>query len=96
MPTNCTDKLQPLNLSANKPLKNEMKECFQAGHAELPFPMSKLTLVHPYKRVPKSANWLIGALDSLSQKPEIVINGFRKDAIIDALKADGQWNASCN
>ena len=25
---------------------------------------------------PKSANWLIGSLDSLSQKREIVINGF--------------------
>ena len=86
VPTNCTDKLQPLNLSANKPLKDEMKECFQAWYAELPFPMSKLTLVHPYQRVPKSANWLIGALDSLSRKPEIVINVSERMPLLMHLK----------
>ena len=32
-------------------------------------------------------NWLVGALDSLSKKPEIVLNGFRK---ADALKSDVQ------
>ena len=36
-----------------------------------------------------SANWLIGSLDSLSQKPEIVINGFKKAGIFDALSSDG-------
>ena len=39
---------------------------------------------------PNRANWLIGAMDFLSQKPEIVINGFRKVGIVDALKADEQ------
>ena len=34
VPTNCTDKLQPLNLTGNKPLKDEMKECFQVWYAE--------------------------------------------------------------
>ena len=38
----------------------------------------------------KSANWLIGSLASLSQKPEIVINGFKKAVIFDALSSDGQ------
>ena len=39
---------------------------------------------------PKSANWLIGALDVPSQKSEIVMNGFRKAGLVDALKADGE------
>ena len=39
---------------------------------------------------PKSANWLIGALESLSKKPEIVLNGFRMAGIVDALKSDEQ------
>ena len=41
----------------------------------------------------KSANWLIhvGSLDSLSQKSEIVINGFKKAGIFDALSSDGQY-----
>ena len=32
---------------------------------------------------PKSANWLIEALDSLSKKPDIVLNGYRKAGIVD-------------
>ena len=31
-------------------------------------------------------HWLIGALDFLSQKPEIAINGFRKPGILMHLK----------
>ena len=34
VPANCTDKLQPLDLSVNKPLKDEMKKYFQAWYAE--------------------------------------------------------------
>ena len=34
VPANCTDKLQPLDLSVNKPLKDEMKQRFQAWYAE--------------------------------------------------------------
>ena len=29
VPANCTDKLQPLDISVNKPFKNEMKKKFQ-------------------------------------------------------------------
>ena len=31
---------------------------------------------------PKSANWLIGALESLSKKPEIVLNGLERLALL--------------
>ena len=34
-----------------------------------------------------SANWLIGSLDSHSQKPEIVISGFKRAGIFDALSS---------
>ena len=34
VPANCTDKLQPLDLSVNKPFKDEMKKRFQAWYAE--------------------------------------------------------------
>ena len=29
IPPNCTDKLQPLDISINKPIESEMKKCFQ-------------------------------------------------------------------
>ena len=34
VPANCTDKLQPLDLSVNKPLKDEMKQRFQSWYAD--------------------------------------------------------------
>ena len=34
VPANCTDKLQPLNLTGSKPLKDEMKQCFQVWYPE--------------------------------------------------------------
>ena len=34
MPANCTDKLQPLDLSVNKHFKDEMKKRFQEWYEE--------------------------------------------------------------
>ena len=34
MHANCTDKLQPLDVSLNKPVKDEMKKRFQTWYAE--------------------------------------------------------------
>ena len=98
VPANCTDKLQPLDLSVNKPLKDEMKKRFQAWYAEeVEKQLVSGTDIKDVKvdtrtsiLKPKSANWLIGALESLSKKPEIVLNGFRKAGIVDALKSDEQ------
>ena len=33
VPANCTDKLQPIDLSINKPVKDGMKACFQSWYA---------------------------------------------------------------
>ena len=96
VPAHCTDKLQPLDLSVNKPFKDEMKKRFQAWYAEeVQKQLTSRTTISDVKidtrtsiLKPKNANWLIGTLDTLSQKPEIVINGFRKAGILDALKSD--------
>ena len=93
VPANCTDKLQPLDLSVNKPLKDVMKKRFQAWYAK---EVEKKLVGGTYIKFvtidtctsivkPKSANWLIEALDSLSKEPDIVLNGFRKAGIVDAL-----------
>ena len=96
MPANCTDKLQPLDLSVNKPFKDEMKKRFQEWYAEeVQKQLTSGTAISDVKidtrtsiLKPKSANWLIETLDTLSQKPEIVINGFRKSGILDTLNTD--------
>jgi len=33
MPANCTDQLQPLDLSVNKPMKDHLKSCFHGWYA---------------------------------------------------------------
>ena len=86
MPANCTDKLQPLDLSVNKPLKDEMKQRFQSWYAKkVQKQLASGIAIQDVKidtrtstLKPKSANWLMASLNSLAQKPEIVINGFKK------------------
>ena len=93
VPANCTDKL---DVSVNKPFKDEMKKHFQAWYTEeVQKQLTSGTAISDVKidtrtsiRKPKSANWLIGTLDTLSQKPDIVITCFRKAGILDALKSD--------
>ena len=96
MPANCTDKLQPLDISVSKLFKEEMKNRFQAWYSEeVQKQLTSRTAVPDVKidmrtsvLKPKSANWLIAVLDTLSQKPEIIINGFKKAGILDTLKSD--------
>ena len=98
VPANCTDKLQPLNLSVNKPLKDEMKQRFQTWYAEeVRMQLESGVTIQDVKidtgistLKPKSANWLMGLLASLAHKPEIVLNGFRKAGILDTLTISGQ------
>ena len=40
---------------------------------------------------PKTANWPMGVLDSLSQKSEIVTSVFKMASILDALENDVQY-----
>ena len=78
------DKLKPLDVSVNKPLKDEMEQRFQTWYAKEVQKQITSGIAIPDVKIdtrtstlkPKSANWLIGALDCLAHKPEIVINGF--------------------
>ena len=72
IPPNCTDKLQPLDLSINKPMKDHLKSKFQAWHANEVRKQLKTTSVESIKvevnlAVVKnpSANWIIAAWNKL-------------------------------
>lgn len=92
IPPNCTDKLQPLDLSINKPMKDHLKSKFQAWYANEVSKQLKTTSVESIKvevnlAVVKnpSANWIIAAWNELAKRPQIAINGFHKAGILDAI-----------
>ena len=93
IPPNCTDKLQPMDIAINKPMKDELKTRFQTWYAN---EVQKQLLKHiPLEQVKvdvtataikhKSANWIFSSWQAIEQRPEIAINGFKKAGLVDAI-----------
>ena len=93
VPANCTDKLQPIDLSINKPVKDGMKACFQLWYAsEIQKQLEKNAVLQEVKvdlSAPaikaQSTNWIISVWHSIEERPELAINGFKKAGIADAI-----------
>ena len=86
IPPNCTDRLQPLDVSVNKAVKNQLRSQFQSWYAQ--------QVCHQYKEgkekpidlrmstiKPLSASWIVAACNYLKNKPEIIVNGFKEAGI---------------
>ena len=90
VPANCTDKLQPLDISVNKAAKEFLRRQFQdwysskissqlqAGSSVEPIDL-RMAVVKPL-----SAKWMIALYDYLKSKPDIINNGFRHAGITAA------------
>ena len=89
VPSNCTDKLQPLDLSVNKPAKDHLKQKFHKWYAEKVTEQidagkspdevvvdMKLTVMKE-----DGAKWLVSMHDYFQGHPEICKNGFVKAGI---------------
>ena len=82
VPANCTDRLQPLDVSVNKAAKNFMRDQFQRWYAEqiqqqvhdnVKTPVDlRLSIVKPL-----SARWFVQLSDYLKAHPDIIKNGFK-------------------
>ena len=93
VPSNCTDKLQPLDLSVNKPAKDYLRKQFHTLYAakvkdqlesgknpdEVRVDV-KMTVI---KEV--GARWLVSLYDYLLNNPDICSNGFAKAGITLAI-----------
>ena len=92
LPANCTDKLQPLDISINKPMKDHIKAKFQQWYADevrkqletIPVNQVKVDVSPSVVKGP-SANWTISGWQALEQRPDVAINGFKKFGIYDAV-----------
>ena len=93
VPPNCTDKLQPLDIAINKPLKDELKKQFHTWYASEVQKQLETTPVHDVKvdmRMTiikaKSVRWFISAWQAIEARPEVAINGFRRAGILEAVR----------
>jgi len=82
---NCTDKLQPLDISVNKLMKDHLKSKFQQWYAKevrrqletIPLGQIKVDVgLQVVKSL--STNWIISGWQALEKRPEVAVNGFRK------------------
>ena len=91
VPPNCTDQLQPLDLSVNKSTKEFLRGKFQQWYLDKIFDQRKdgSTLqpvtfpMHVMK--PLGAHWLLEYYSYMQDHPDIVCNGFRAAGITEVL-----------
>ena len=91
VPNNCTDLLQPLDLSVNKPFKDTLRSKFSEWYAHEVVEAGKQVeevQVEMRMSVMKelSSWWFISAYDHIRSNPDIVKNGFKKAGITEALE----------
>ena len=91
VPPNCTDRLQPLDLSLNKAAKDFLRSQFQSWYANKIHEQLKQDKCDPVDlrlTVMKTlgAKWIIELSRYIQSKPSLIINGFKEEGIIDALQ----------
>ena len=92
IPPNCTDRLQPLDLSVNKPIKDNLKTKFQLWYAgNITQQLKAKSTIEPADlrlsiMKPLGAKWLIETVEEMKQRKDVIINGFCNAGIMDAVK----------
>ena len=87
IPANCTDKLQPMDLSINKSFKDYLRNQFSKWYSSKVFEQSQPNPVDLRLSVlkPLSAIWIMNAYGYLVDNKEIIKNGFKDAGITDVL-----------
>ena len=88
VPPNCTDMLQPLDLSVNKSAKDYLKSRFQQWYSDQIFQQQNDTSLQPVKfpmqvMRPLGAQWIFDFFYYMQSNPDIVRNGFRVAGITE-------------
>ena len=90
VPPNCTDKLQPLDLTINKPAKEYLHHKFQNWYSQQVVQQLENGIDEPVDLrlsilKPLNAGWLVEMYQYLKDHPEFIIKGFQVAGIIDIL-----------
>ena len=94
IPPNCTDRLQPLDVSVNKSVKEFLRQKFHSWYANSV--STQLDGTKPRQPVdlrlsvvkPLGAKWLVDLFDYMKTKPEIIRNGFKEAGILESTTLD--------
>ena len=83
VPGKCTDRLQPLDVSVNKAVKEHLRNLFQNWYSDQVSMKMKEGVQHPCIDLtmavmkPLGAHWLIATFDYIKTNPKIILNGFK-------------------
>ena len=88
VPANCTDRLQPLDLSVNKAAKEFLRKQFSGWYSDQIYyqlrrgvkPIQSIDLRLSMVK-PLGARWVISLFDYFKAKPDIIKNGFKEAGI---------------
>ena len=97
VPSNCTDLLQPMDVSVQKPLKDQVRNGFQSWYSEQVTDQlndgkqaEEIIVSTQLSRMkPIGVRWITAAYDYLRSKPEIIRAGFAKTGITQILEPSG-------
>ena len=103
LPPNVTDRLQPMDLSVNKPAKDFLKRCFEDWYDEQvtaqlrgrDITTTDLEPMNLHLAVLKElgARWLVEMFDYFQDNPQVIVNGFMKSGITHALDGEEDEDA---
>lgn len=98
VPACCTDRLQPMDVSVQKAVKNHLRGSFEKWYSDEIVKQlnsdenaAQLEIVNPVdlsltRLKPLSAKWLVQMFQHISNNPEIIRSGFRETGISLALE----------
>ena len=96
--------MQPLDLSVNKAIKDSLKSKFQSWYADRITRQLKANADKVIKPVdlrraimkPLSAKWLVEVMREIGKQKDVMMNGFHKAGIVDAVKTCNKYISTAN
>uniref|UniRef100_A0A1X7SY85 DDE-1 domain-containing protein n=1 Tax=Amphimedon queenslandica TaxID=400682 RepID=A0A1X7SY85_AMPQE len=86
VPSNCTDRLQPLDVSVNKAVKENLRKQFQEWYSaqvskNMDTPGSPIVDLSMAVVKPLGAAWIMNTFQYIKSNPTIIVNGFQHAGI---------------